>query len=75
MFSCFCGFFHCYLFQVSSSKLEEIQTILSQFLGDVKDIDVNNSMATDTVVLFRLSPVPFSRNKKNGEEGRRGGKG
>jgi hypothetical protein len=50
--------------KVSSSKLEEIQTILSQFLGDVKDIDVNNSMATDTVVLFRLSPVPFSRNKK-----------
>jgi hypothetical protein len=51
-------------FKVSSSKFEEIQAILSQFLEDVRYIDVNDSIATDTVVLFRLSPVPFSRNKK-----------
>jgi hypothetical protein len=50
--------------RVSAQKLEEIQTILSQFLEDVRYIDVNNSIATNTVVLFRLSPLPFIRNKK-----------
>jgi hypothetical protein len=51
-------------FQVSPSKLEEIQTILSQFLEDVRYIDVNNSIATNTAVLFRLSHLPFIRNKR-----------
>jgi hypothetical protein len=50
--------------KVSPSKLEEIQTILSQFLEDVRYIDVNNSIATNTVVLFRLSRLPFIRNKR-----------
>ncbi|KAH0808368.1 hypothetical protein GEV33_014423 [Tenebrio molitor] len=49
---------------VSPSKLEEIQTILSQFLEDVRYIDVNNSIATNTAVLFRLSHLPFIRNKR-----------
>ncbi|CAH1378459.1 unnamed protein product [Tenebrio molitor] len=50
--------------KVSPSKLEEIQTILSQFLEDVRYIDVNNSIATNTAVLFRLSHLPFIRNKR-----------
>ncbi|RZC32460.1 uncharacterized protein BDFB_009489, partial [Asbolus verrucosus] len=49
---------------ITGGKLEEVLTILTQFLEDVKFINVNGSMATNTVVLFRLSPMPFIRNKK-----------
>ncbi|EFA08356.2 uncharacterized protein LOC103313788 [Tribolium castaneum] len=49
---------------VAPVKFNEIQDILTQFLEDVKYINVNNSMVTNTSVSFRLSPVPFIRNKK-----------
>lgn len=49
---------------VSSEKLEEIGTILEQFLEDIKYINVNNSIATNTTVRFRLSKQSFTRNKK-----------
>lgn len=44
---------------------------MQQFLSDVKYIDINQSMSTNTLVLFQLSTVPFIRNKKlvkNGEK-------
>lgn len=50
--------------KVQSDKLEEIETILGQFLEDVKYLNVNNSIATNTTVRFRLSKHPFCRNKK-----------
>ncbi|XP_044252614.1 uncharacterized protein LOC123003722 [Tribolium madens] len=49
---------------VAPIKFNEIQTILTQFLEDVKYIDVNQRMVTNTTVLFRLSPMRFIRNKK-----------
>ena len=62
---------------MTPAKLYEVQTILVQFLEDVKYMDVNKSMATSTVVIFRLSRVPFIRNKKlvksaDGDEARVG---
>lgn len=46
------------------TKWEEISTILSQFLEDIKYININSSIATSTWVRFRLTKYPFIRNKK-----------
>lgn len=48
------------------TKIEEISTILSQFLEDINYINVNRSFATNTLVRFRLCRHPFIRNKKLG---------
>jgi hypothetical protein len=61
--SCFCGFF-IVIFPGESFEVGGDSDNRSQFLEDVRYIDVNNSIATNTAVLFRLSHLPFIRNKR-----------
>lgn len=50
---------------VGSFVLEEIETILNNFLQDIEEININNSMATNSQIVFKLSPHYYVSNKKS----------
>ncbi|KAG5895527.1 hypothetical protein JTB14_010671 [Gonioctena quinquepunctata] len=50
--------------KVSQSFVENVEVIIGQFLKDVEEIDMNNTMASNTSVLFNIGRSTFVRNKK-----------
>lgn len=47
--------------------VEVVELLFEEFLKDIEDINVNNSMASNTSVLFNIGRSTFLRNKKIGK--------
>lgn len=47
-----------------SKEVEVIELVLEEFLKDIEDINIKNSIATNTSILFNIGKSTFLRNKK-----------
>lgn len=48
--------------------VEIVELLFEEFLKDIEDIGLNNSMATNTSVVFNIGKSTFLRNKKVGKK-------
>lgn len=44
--------------------LSKVEVILNEFLTDIEEINMNDTMATNTSVVFNIGRAIFLRNKK-----------
>ncbi|KAJ8948105.1 hypothetical protein NQ318_008458 [Aromia moschata] len=49
---------------MDKAEVSKIEIILNEFLKDIEEIDMNNTMATNTSVVFNIGRCVFHRNKK-----------
>ncbi|XP_028131770.1 uncharacterized protein LOC114327372 [Diabrotica virgifera virgifera] len=50
--------------KIDANTLELIEVLLEEFLKDIKEIGINNTFATNTVVVFNIGQQAYIRNKK-----------